>query len=301
MAKSRHDQFLKQLQNLNVWKRGDQRAPHKPLLLLWYLGHVQRGGERLVPFSELCEPLREMLIEYGPPRKSFHPEYPFWRLQNDGIWEVHAPVELRRRKGNTDVPQNELLKHNAVGGLSEPFYKALRENPLELNRAAELLLESNFPGSLHDEIAARVGVMLARSFYPRLKRDASFRQRVLQSYDNRCSVCGFNARLGTVSIGLEAAHVKWHQAGGPDAVENGLALCTLHHKALDRGAITISFEHKILISADLNGSVFFDEMFLRLQGQRLAPSDETLLPHNEFLRWHHREVFRKPDRGRGLV
>lgn len=161
MTKSGHDHFLKQLENLNVWKRGDQRAPHKPLLLLWYLGHVQRGGERLVPFSELYDPLRNMLIEYGPPRKSFHPEYPFWRLQNDGIWEIHAPAELRRRKGNTDVPRNELLKHNAVGGLSESFYRALRDNPLELNRAAELLLERNFPGSLHDEIAASVGLVLA--------------------------------------------------------------------------------------------------------------------------------------------
>lgn len=95
--------------------------------------------------------------------------------------------------------------------------------------------------------------------------------------------------------------MKWHQAGGPDAIENGLALCTLHHKALDRGAITISFEYKILVSADLNGGVFFDEMFLRLQGRRLVPQDDSLLPRTEFLRWHHREVFRKPDRGRGLL
>ena len=29
--------------------------------------------------------LRELLIEFGPGRKSYHPEYPFWRLQNDVV------------------------------------------------------------------------------------------------------------------------------------------------------------------------------------------------------------------------
>ncbi len=29
-----HDHFLTQVRNLNVHKRGERRAPHKPLLLL---------------------------------------------------------------------------------------------------------------------------------------------------------------------------------------------------------------------------------------------------------------------------
>jgi len=32
---------------LNVWRRGDQRAPHKPLLLLYALGRCLRGEDRL--------------------------------------------------------------------------------------------------------------------------------------------------------------------------------------------------------------------------------------------------------------
>ena len=39
-----------------------------------------------------------------------------------------------------------------------------------------------------------------------------------------------------VVFGLEAAHITWHAGDGPDLVPNGLVLCTLHHKALDRGA-----------------------------------------------------------------
>ena len=31
---------------LTVWKQGDQRAPHKPLLVLYALGLWQGGGRR---------------------------------------------------------------------------------------------------------------------------------------------------------------------------------------------------------------------------------------------------------------
>jgi len=34
--------------------------------------------------------LERLLFEFGPPRKAYHPEYPFWRLQNDGVWEVRT-------------------------------------------------------------------------------------------------------------------------------------------------------------------------------------------------------------------
>src|SRR6185503_19127739 len=73
----------------------------------------------------------------------------------------------------------------------------------------------------------------------RRKRDPAFRGRVLTAYEYACAVCGFDVRLGGHALGLEAAHIQWHQAGGPDVEPNGLALCSLHHKAFDLGAFTI--------------------------------------------------------------
>jgi len=72
----------------------------------------------------------------------------------------------------------------------------------------------------------------------RKKRDPAFRQKVLKAYEWRCAVCGFDVKLGTVAIALDAAHIRWHQAGGPDVENNGLALCVLHHKTFDLGAFT---------------------------------------------------------------
>jgi len=43
--------------------------------------------------------------------------------------------------------------------------------------------------------------------------------------------------------------VRWFNIGGPDTVENGLCLCALHHKLLDKGH-RISGEHTVVVSAD---------------------------------------------------
>lgn len=37
------DAVLQQFDAINVWKQGEQRAPHKPLLILYALGKWQRG------------------------------------------------------------------------------------------------------------------------------------------------------------------------------------------------------------------------------------------------------------------
>jgi hypothetical protein len=97
--------ILQQFDRLNVWARGDQRAPHKPLLVLYALGRWSRGDTGDIPFSEVDRDLTGLLKEFGPPRQSYHPEYPFWRLQNDGVWQVHAAGALKPRKGNTDPPR----------------------------------------------------------------------------------------------------------------------------------------------------------------------------------------------------
>jgi putative restriction endonuclease len=62
---------------LRVWERAGVRAPHKPLLVLYALGRWA-NGEKAVPFAEAAAPLRALLAEFGPPRRSYHPEYPFW-------------------------------------------------------------------------------------------------------------------------------------------------------------------------------------------------------------------------------
>ena len=98
-------------------------------------------------------------------------------------------------------------------------------------------------------------------------------------------------------LGVEAAHIKWHQAGGPDVVSNGLCLCVLHHRVFDRGAIGISTAGRLLVSEEVHGSRGLEEWLLRFEGKPLGKPQRTdYNPKPEFVAWHLHEVFRAPAR-----
>lgn len=61
------DKALKQaISNMTIWRKGEQRAPHKPLLLLHILSRYRQGHDRLFSYdSEIYEPLLDLLERYG--------------------------------------------------------------------------------------------------------------------------------------------------------------------------------------------------------------------------------------------
>src|SRR5438045_898846 len=103
------ERIVSVFENIKIWHQRGERAPHKPLLLLLALARVLKGSPRLEEFHTYEEVMRTLLSKYGPPRRSIHPEYPFWRLQADGLWEVSPTVGLRIRKSNKDPLKSELL------------------------------------------------------------------------------------------------------------------------------------------------------------------------------------------------
>ncbi|SEH01588.1 putative restriction endonuclease [Nonomuraea solani] len=97
--------WIERVADIRRWTRDGRRAPHKPLLLLYVLGHFQRHGNRPIPFSAAEVELKKLLKEYGPPRDT-SPGYPFHHLTSDGLWQVetiHGPgspgPELGRLRG----------------------------------------------------------------------------------------------------------------------------------------------------------------------------------------------------------
>jgi putative restriction endonuclease len=232
---------LQQFDRLNVWRRAGQRAPHKPLLVLYALGRWVRGEAGDIPFAEVNRDLAELLQEFGPPRRSTHPEYHFWRLQNDGVWVVRADGAMKPRQSNSDPAKGQLLGHHARGGFATEVKAALQTDPGLVGAIAGRLLENHFPESLHPDILAAVGLDLATAAAATVarKRDPKFRQKVLTAYEYRCAVCGFDVRLGSMAVALDAAHIRWQQAAGPDHENNGLALCVLHHNLFDLGVFTL--------------------------------------------------------------
>ncbi len=121
------EEVRKLITGLKVWKRGDQRAPHKPLLLLYALGRCLRGEDRLMSYEIVDKDLKKLLLEFGPPRKSFHPEYPFWRLQSDGLWEIPDAEKFQKRKSSIDIPRSALFENSIRGGFREDVQQVFEQ------------------------------------------------------------------------------------------------------------------------------------------------------------------------------
>jgi putative restriction endonuclease len=278
------------INNLSIWKKGDQRAPHKPLLILFALGQLQADKPRFITYVVAREKLMELLREFGPLRKSYHPEEPFMRLRRDGIW-------LLDKKANAKSPSNrQLLADQVAGGVTPEVYHLLKDDPMLVQEIAHIILYSHFPETIHQDILNAVG--LDFTVYMKKKRDPKFREKILRAYGYSCAVCGFNVRLSHTLVGVEAAHIKWHQAGGPDKEENGIALCSLHHKLFDRGVFTLTPERKMVVSQGAHGTHGFEEWLMKFNGQVVRePIQSYYYPDYSFLDWHVREVFKGPQYG----
>ena len=286
------DTIVQKFETLRLWQKGDVRAPHKPLLVLYAIGKLLRGESRLLPFAEVDENLGNLLREFGPKRKVQRTQLPFWRLQNDGVWEIPDADRLKQSPGG-DVNRGDLFRYEASGGFTEDISRQLQNDPSLALEITQNMLDAHFPASIHEDILQAVGIELTLKSPGRQKRSPNFRANILKAYEYRCAVCGFDVRLGLNPVALEAAHIKWHQAGGPDVEINGLALCSLHHKLFDRGAFTLSNDLEILVSDDAHGSVGFKEWLMRFHGQKLNfPQRKTYYPSENFTRWHVREVFK---------
>jgi putative restriction endonuclease len=76
-------------------------------------------------------------------------------------------------------------------------------------------------------------------------REASFRRRVLTAYSHACAICGIQLKL------VDAAHIiPVYDPQSTDETSNGLCLCALHHRAIDRSLIAVAPNYRILINVE---------------------------------------------------
>jgi putative restriction endonuclease len=114
----------------------------------------------------------------------------------------------------------------------------------------------------------------------------AFRAAVLEAYLAECCICGFSLRLMDGLIGVDAAHIRWHAHGGPNEVHNGLALCALHHRLFDHGAITVREDLRVRVARSLAGSSARDlfEDLVHRSRQKIHPSLAALATLPRFRR-----------------
>ena len=277
--------------NVKRWSRADQRAPNKPLMMAYALAKYLQGHDQMFSYEdEVDQDLHLLLQRFGPFRRTYHPEYPFWRLINDGIWRLDNAEGGLPRKSNNDPPKSELIKHGVLGGFSNEAFSLIKEDRQFTIELLNSVLTDNFPESVVSDITAQLGLDIA--LIQVNKRDPKFRGDVLNAYNGKCAICGFDARLNNDLFAIEAAHIKWKQFNGPCTVNNGLALCSIHHKALDKGVIGFSPDMKLRVSSALNGGKVIERLFWELEDKQIfIPRRESNSPLEVYVEWHFKNVF----------
>lgn len=296
MAVLSDEEVLDRLASFRQYQQDGKRAPHKPLLVLLALARLEDTGTSAVPWSTAETQLANLIAEFGPPSRTGRAQsaaYPFTRLRRDDIWLIDA-----------DVPDDNLtpLRERRVTGRLEPrLESALRAKPHLVGEAARRLVESHFPMTVAPDVLTAVGldpeaVMAstppADELAERRRRSSAWPQMIIAAWDRQCAFCGYDGQLAGAVVGIEAAHVRWFNLGGPDSEDNGMALCSLHHKLFDRGAIGLDENHRIQVSALFSARTESAKSVYDLHDRELNPRRGTSLPAAEHIAWHSNQVFK---------
>jgi putative restriction endonuclease len=185
------------------------------------------------------------------------------------------------------------LMQNSIRGLMGPDFARIvlagLGDVFDLSKAAlhdlDEALRDPVAGELlrlpYDERERRIEQFLVN----RPVRDVMFRASVRSAYECRCAVTGFAIRNGGGRPEVHAAHIWAVEDGGPDAVQNGVALSQTFHWLFDRGLIGVRDDYSLIVSHNklpegLRGLIGVREE------QILLPSDPTLRPDPFFLAKH---------------
>jgi putative restriction endonuclease len=117
----------------------------------------------------------------------------------------------------------------------------------------------------------------------------SFRVKVLEAYRTQCALC----RLPHVEL-LDAAHIiHENEPGCTSTVDNGIALCKLHHAAFDSFFIGISPDYIVEVRPDILGE---DDGPMLLHGLKefnknkiMLPVSKSFWPNKDFLERRHQK------------
>ncbi|OZV82996.1 restriction endonuclease [Micromonospora echinospora] len=292
---TRHE-VLTRLTGLRLHQHQGRRAPHKPLLVLLALARLAEYGSSELSWSTTHERLSDLLTEFGPASRTGRTQsaaYPFTRLRTDGVWLL-----------DRDVPMDlvtPLTERDPSGRLAPELEAALRRDPALLHTVARTLVESHFPATVAPDVLLAAGldpdVVLAAGTAAGTtrgrRRNPRWRGAVLAAWDRQCAFCGYDGQLGSASAGLDAAHVRWFAYDGPDELDNGLALCVLHHKLFDLGVVGLDRALRIEVSDTFTARTPAGRAVYELHGREVHPRRPGHTgPAAEHITWHRREVFK---------
>lgn len=317
------DVYLDQFARLSVNKNRKSwtavtthRAPHKPLLLLAVLDLFEQGS-LTANLIELTPELGELFSLYWyrlrPSSQRGVITYPFYFLKNDGFWHLQprpgqeaALAVYRPNAGLT------ALREMILGAKLDDALYTLLQLKKERGLLRYTLVTTYFSEVAQEALLAQTAVNAAAFRYSEellaevrqsnlikerdvapAVRDQGFRRAIVRAYDHRCAICGVRILTADGQTAVAAAHIIPWSISYNDDPRNGLALCHLCHWAFDKGLLTFGDRYQVKTSPQLANTPNLPGHLLTFAGRGLiGPTEETLWPFVDSIRWHRREVFR---------
>jgi putative restriction endonuclease len=216
---------------------------------------------------------------------------PFAGAPEGGYWET--PL-----RGVESTRVGAALQGRAMRPLSDPDFSAIVAAGLSQTLAPENAVRLGLAPGV-DEAAPpfdfdavpgldqvrRVEQMLMN----RKIRDASFRRQVCEAYGDACAVTGLRIINGGGRSEVQAAHIWGVGEGGPDVVQNGLALSGTIHWLFDRHLISLTDDYELLVSHN-KVPAELRPLFERQLNRIRLPANPRLRPHPTYIA-RHRERF----------
>ncbi|KKB33589.1 phosphorothioated DNA-binding restriction endonuclease [Bacillus thermotolerans] len=266
-------------------------ALKKPLLLLLLLSKIERGESRDNKFRyrDIEEELDILIKSFGNRTSAPKSNQPFHHLNSSPIWDLKLPEGVKLISSKT--ASVTLLRQDSVYGfINEEAFELLQRDERSRTILINYILEKFWPQTIQDELRSYFGFSFYNP-YKKIKRDPKFASQVLANFRYRCAICGFQAMFNQTPFGLDAAHILWHSFEGPSTIDNGLALCKLHHWAFDKGVITVTPNKKIHVSKHFVGTDSTSQSLIEsLNGGELL-SWKEIEPSKVYFEWHNENIF----------
>jgi putative restriction endonuclease len=235
-----------------------------------------------------------------------NPSMTFAHLHDFMQFDRPVPWKFNGRYWEEDlrnIPQRKVgvsLRGRSVRALSEEDFAAIvteglsetlaPENVERLNLSPATVAQAN--ADLHappgQDLARRVEQVLTN----RAIRDANFRGLVCDAYQGRCAVTKLRILDHGSNPEVQAAHIWGVADGGPDVVQNGIALSATVHWLFDRHLITIGDDGRLIVAQTKVPSEF--QAVYAQHGKLLhLPAKAADQPHPSFLEKHRAIFFAK--------
>lgn len=263
--------YIKKFSSLRTAKIGDNRAPHKPVLLLSIIEGIEKRDireNRIYITPELVAQFKDYWHQLVH-NKQFTPNFslPFYHLKSDEFWHLQTVFgrEFVLTSSHSIKSFAQLKEVVDYASFDEDLYRLLSDDHTR-EVLKQTLQNAYFPKiklkSKHNELITTIINQILHeppaTYQQRINdiddeevfvRSGVFKKEIPKIYNYTCCISGMRVIVDQEVQMVDACHIIPFSQSHDDTISNGLSLCPNLHRAFDRGLISISEEYRVLVKS----------------------------------------------------